>query len=146
METPRRPIEILFERMALVYGEAWTRSHGVTPMEDMQNFWDAELKGFVGRDVKYALDNLPDQPPNIIQFKKLCRSAPAPEVKFLDRPKADEAVVRKEIAKIAGLIRSEAPGKHWAQRILDKQAAGEPVTPTTLRMAKEALRREPSQE
>lgn len=140
MEAQRRPIEMLFERLALVYGAAWERAHGVTPMADVQAFWEAELNGFRGRDVKYALDNLPEQPPNIVQFKKLCRLAPEPEVKFLERPKADESVVKKEMAKIAALVRTEPPGTHWARRVLDKHAAGEKVTPTALKMAKDALK------
>jgi len=41
-----------------------------------QGSMGAELSGFKVEQIKHALDNLPERPPNLIQFKSLCQHAP----------------------------------------------------------------------
>ena len=82
--------------------------------------------------------------PNVIEFKALCRQAPAPEAPRLPEPKADPERVKAELAKLApvrqAVATSQRDGREWARRIVARSEAGDRIRPITLRFAKEALR------
>lgn len=67
----------IFERFNAVYGPALMRgTWGDEDLTEVWQVWADDLKTF--RDhpgaIKYALENLPaDYPPNLIQFKEICR-------------------------------------------------------------------------
>lgn len=149
MSLPTKAIDRLFERLAATYGAAWDRSLGATPVCDVKTVWAHELAGYGDRlaDVAWALENLPERCPNVIEFRNLCRRAPAPEVPRLPEPKADPERVRAEFAKLADLrdsmaatAKSGVRNVEWAHRILARRDAGEKISPTVLAMAKGALR------
>lgn len=141
----RSPIERIFERLAATYVSAWDRSIGVTPMIDVKTAWAHELSGFLQsratmKRIAWALENLPERCPNVIEFKNLCRSAPSAEVAELPAPKADPERVKAELAKLAP-IRAAAAAMptdrlDWAKRII---ANPQGRTPTVVKMARDAL-------
>jgi hypothetical protein len=133
----------LFERLAATYGAQWVRQWADVPMTDVKAAWAHELSVFTSSlsRIAWALENLPPKCPNVIEFKALCRQAPAPSVPCLPEPKADPERVKAELAKLA----SRSPygkqdPKDWARRILARHEAGEKLNPTSLRFAREALR------
>lgn len=141
-----KAIDRLFERMAASYGAQWTRQWQDVPMVDVKTAWANELDVFSAslHRVAWALENLPPKCPNVIEFKNLCRQAPAPEVPRLPEPKADPERVRAEISKLGELrakvaTGSAVDGKAWARAIMTRYHACERVNPTTLRFAREAL-------
>ena len=67
-----RVIKIIFKKMKLTYGKAFI---DVQIQEVMQN-WAKELSGFRPHEIAYGLERLPDKPPNVIQFRAVCRMAP----------------------------------------------------------------------
>lgn len=146
MSLPVQALDRLFARLAATYGAAWERSLGSTPLADVKTAWGHELSGFSGRleAIAWALENLPPKCPNVIEFKNLCRQAPAPEAPRLPEPKADPERVKAELAKLApvrqAVATSQRDGREWARRILARQEAGDRIRPITLRFAKEALR------
>lgn len=129
------------------YGEAWTRSIGSAPYADVLSVWGNAIDDFsksknARRCVRWALNNLPDRCPNAMEFRNLCRKAPAAEVPQLEAPKADPARVAAELAKLAPARASaigESDSKAWAHRILARHASGERLSPTVLAMACAAL-------
>jgi hypothetical protein len=83
----------------------------------------------------------------VIEFKLLCRQAPAPDVPELPEPKADPERLKQELSKLGDLKAKLATDtrvdhKAWAKRIMAKYHAGERINPTVLRFAREALRSE----
>jgi hypothetical protein len=137
-----KAIDRLFKRLSATYGAEWERSLGATPESDAKSVWAHELDQFKGslHRIAWALENLPERCPNVIAFKNLCRTAPAPEEIALPAPKADPARVAAELAKL-GHFRMEAKALpvdrlDWARRIL---ANPKGRTPTVLRMAEDAL-------
>lgn len=140
-----RAIDRLFKRLAATYGAAWDRSLGETPVADVKTVWAHELAPFENsmHRIAWALENLPDRCPNVLEFKRLCRSAPSPDVPALPEPKADPARVAAELAKLQVIVpRGEAPRspeKDWAKRILQRAKDGCVVNATSLRMARDAL-------
>ena len=142
-----KAIDRLFERLAATYGAQWTRQWQDVPMSDVKTAWAHELDVFsanLGR-IAWALENLPARCPNVIEFKNLCRQAPTPEQPRLPEPKADPERVKAELSKLgelrAKVLSTGSPRRlAWADRIVARHVACERVTPTVLRMAKDALR------
>lgn len=146
MSLPTKAIDRLFERLAATYGASWTRMWADVPMNDVKAAWAHELSGFENdlESVAWALDNLPERCMNVIEFRNLCRRAPAPEVPRLPEPKANPERLRAELAKLADVrakVANPKPdgAKDWARRIIGRFNAGDKVRPVSLRFAREAL-------
>lgn len=139
-----KAIDRLFHRLSATYGAAWDRSLGATPEVDVKTVWAHELSAFSGslHRIAWALENLPERCPNVIEFKNLCRAAPSPEAPALPEPKADPARLAAELAKLVPLreklTSAIAPKdcRQWARDIL---ANPKGRTPTVLDMARRAL-------
>jgi hypothetical protein len=141
-----KAIDRLFERLAATYGLAWSRQWSDVPLSDVKTAWAHELSGYGGRleVLAWALENLPERAPNIIEFRNLCRRSPAPEAPRLPEPKADPERLARELSKLQDLKQlvskaSKVDNKAWAKKILQRHADGEKTNPTSIRFAKEAL-------
>jgi hypothetical protein len=119
---------------------------GSTPLNDAKALWAHELSVFGNslHRIAWALENLPPKCPNVIEFKHLCRQAPAPEAQQLPEPKADPARLKAELSKLgdirAQVTKTNTDHKAWARKIIERAKAGENVRPISLRFAKEAIR------
>ena len=149
MSLPTKAIDRLFERLAASYGAQWTRQWQDVPMSDVKTSWSHELDVMTVslHRVAWALENLPPKCPNVIEFKNLCRQAPAPEIPRLPEPKADPERVKAELSKLGDLRAKAASGsltdhEAWAKRLIAREKAGEVLNPTVSRFAREALRSE----
>ena len=141
-----QPIDRLFERLSLTYGNAWQTSLGTAPLNEIKIFWLHELSGFMQSKesmmaISWALNHLPERPPNLVQFKNLCFQAPAVEKLQLPAPPADPARVSKELSKLADMriTNKKVDPKDWARKILADYAAGAKKTITVVEMARNAL-------
>lgn len=142
-------VEYVFKRLAATYGAAWDRSLGQAPIADVMTVWGYQLQQFTQstaakKMVMWALDNLPDRCPNVIEFKALCRRAPVAEPLALSEPKADPARVAAELAKLAPLrsrAESHSPVDHkaWAKRLQARHQAGEKLNLNQVRCYRNAL-------
>ena len=148
MSLPLKAIDRLFERMAATYGGQWTRQWADVPIVDVKAAWGHELSMYADnlKALAWALENLPERCPNVIEFRNLCRAAPKPEAPRLPEPKADPERVMRELSRLGELrkrVLSVSVGqKDWAHRIIARYNAGEKINPTTYRFAREALHME----
>lgn len=143
---PATPIDRIFSRLAATYCASWDRSLGQAPLMDVKTAWAHELAGFMQSRsammaVAWALENLPERCPNVIEFRNLCRMAPAAEAPALPEPKADPERLRAELAKLAPLREqfvavTPKDCKAWAMAIMANPAGR---TPTVLQMARNAV-------
>ena len=123
---------------------------GSVPMVDVKTAWAHELSGYANRlqDVAWALENLPERCPNVIEFRNLCRQAPREAEPQLPAPKADPARVAAEMAKLRPMLEQrkqmQQGGKDWARSLIARAEAGERIRPICQRFAREALRLEVS--
>lgn len=146
MTLPIKAVDRLFERLSATYGAAWTRQWVDVPINDVKSAWAHELQGFANhlQSIAWGLENLPERCPNVIEFRNLCRRAPAPDLPKLPEPKADPERLKQELAKMgnirAKVATASVDSKDWARRIIGRFEAGEKMNPTTLSMAKDALR------
>lgn len=148
MSLPSKAIDRLFDRLTATYGNEWiTRWQGLDG-QAIKSLWAHELSVYGNRleAIAWALENLPPRAPNVIEFKHLCRSAPALEAPKLPEPKADPERLKQELSKL-GEVRAKAVAgaglvdhKAWARRIIGRFDAGDRINPTSLRFAREALR------
>lgn len=142
-----KAVDRLFSRLTATYGRDFLARYAGVPESDLKAVWAHELAGFEAhlQSLAWALENLPAQAPNVIEFRALARRAPAPELLRLPEPAADPVRLASEFAKLAPLraVIAEAVGTHdpraWAKRHLARHAAGERVPSITLRFAREAL-------
>lgn len=146
MSLPAKAIDRLFQRLAATYLSSWTRMLADVPVNDVKAAWAHELAGFENDldSVAWALENLPERCPNVIEFRNLCRRAPAPELPRLPEPKANPERLRAELAKLADVrakvvMPNASSAKDWAHRIMNRFNAGESIRPVVLRFAREAL-------
>jgi hypothetical protein len=141
-----QPIDRLFERLSMTYGISWDNSLGSAPLNEIKSHWMHELSGFLKSKesmmaISWALDHLPERPPNLVQFKNLCYQAPAVEKPQLPSPPADPERVKQELAKLTPF--RMGPGvdpKAWAHKILKDYADGVKRPVAVVQMARDALR------
>lgn len=146
MSLPTKAVDRIFERLTATYGRAFIAQWEGVPEHDVKTVWGHELAGFgesrelLGH-IAWALENLPDTPPNAIKFRNLCRQSPALPVPRLNAPKADPERVAAAMAQLAPARVAVAAVDHkaWAKRIIARAAAGDKVNYLPLRMARQAL-------
>jgi len=144
MSLPSAWTDKIFAKLSLAYGRDFIGRWEGIDLGDVKTDWSHELSGFDAHPeaIAYALANLPQKPPTVIEFRAIARRAPLPEAPRLEAPKADPAKVAAEIAKQTDLKSAFAPKhnpKEWAQSIVNRAAAGDRIRPITLRFAREAL-------
>ena len=148
MTLPIAAIDRLFDRLTLTYGSEFKNKWAGLDVSDVKSNWAYELDVF-GENLKaigWALENLPDRCPNLIEFKSLCKQAPRPQTLKLDYSKADGEVVDAELAKIASEAfqtpkneRGHVDHKLWAKKLAQRHSDGEVLSHIQIKMYKAAL-------
>jgi hypothetical protein len=145
MSLPIAAIDRLFDRLAMTYGTEFSNKWGILNSMDVKTHWAHELAAFADNlnAIGWALQNLPDRCPNLIEFKSLCKQAPRPDNLQLNAPKAPAEIVDNEISKI--VMRLAKPQtenvdhKRWAKRLRDRHAKGEKLSVYQIKCYKTAL-------
>lgn len=122
MPLPATWVENLFGRLSLRYGAAFMRQWPDADPVLIKADWADVLDGMPGAAISYALRYLPTLPPNAIQFRDICRRAPAPDVVAIAAPveRADPERVTTIVSRAtrpAGLPQ-ESPADQCARNIL----------------------------
>ena len=146
MSLPTSWVDRIFEKLALVYGQAFLARWRDIDLNAVKSDWAHELSGYQHRPeaIAWALSNLPpEHAPTVLLFKALCGNAPAPQVAMAPEPKADPERLRAELAKLAPVlakpVQQSVDGRDWARRIMVRHEAGEPLKRYTLESARMAL-------
>ena len=145
MTLPIAAVERLFDRLSMTYGTEFKNKWTGMPLNEIKTHWAYELSQFADNlnAIGWALQNLPDRCPNLIEFKSLCKQAPRPTTIALDAPKAPADVVDTEISKIiSSLVKTpESIGDHkrWARRLKERHEKGEQLSPYQINCYKVAL-------
>jgi hypothetical protein len=141
-------IERLFDRLSMTYGSEFKNKWNGIPLNEVKSSWSHELGIFADNlhAIGWALQNLPDRCPNLIEFKSLCKQAPRPTTIALDAPKAPIEVVDRVLAEIA-LKAFKAPKddngnvdhKRWAKKLKERHQRGEKLSMYQIKCYKTAL-------
>lgn len=101
MALPSTWTDRIFERLELTYGHRFLSQWPAMAPEAVKAHWAIELDGMEqhGDAIAWALQNLPpDEPVNVLQFRALCRRAPAKQAPALPAPPVDRAKAKRAIA------------------------------------------------
>jgi hypothetical protein len=143
MSLSLKAIDRIFERLTMTYGRDFTSKWEGVDQNAVKSSWSHELSCFNGalHMIGWGLENLPEKPPNVIQFRTLCRQAPHAEAKALEVPKADPDRMRTELEKLSVFKVStiRTGNRDWAHAILRRLEDGAKISPTVVQMAKKAL-------
>lgn len=142
MSLSLKAIDRIFERLTMTYGRDFSSKWEGIDQNAVKSSWAHELDGYGGalHMIGWALENLPEKPPNAIQFRALCRLAPTEDKKQIEAPRANPERVKQELAKLSTLrepLNQTVDHKQWARVIL---ANPKGRTPTVIQMAKDALK------
>jgi len=138
-------IDRIFSRLAMTYGTEFTNKWGTLNGMDVKTHWSHELSTYSDNlnAIGWALQNLPDRCPNLIEFKSLCKQAPRAEYAALEAPKASAEIVDKEILKIVSSFvkpkKDNVDHKLWAKKLRDRHTSGEKLSVLQIKMYKSAL-------
>lgn len=144
MSLPVAWIDKIFTKLTLVYGRDFLGRWEGLDLNAVKSDWAHELAGFerFPEGIAYALTHLdPIRPPTVFQFRDLARKAPLPEAKQLPAPLASPAVIAEQFKRLAPRLKCAQPSadKRWAVAIMSRVEAGEQLSPTTVRFAREAV-------
>jgi len=116
-------VDSLFARLAVRYGSAWMGMWSGVDIAAVKADWAEELAGFVNAPdaIKHALENLPDRPPNVQQFRALCINRPV-AFKALPEPKAAAEVVEKAMSAMSRP--ADHDPKAWAWTLKAREESG----------------------
>lgn len=141
-------IDRLFARLAISYGTEFTNKWGTLSSIDVKSHWAHELGIFEDNlhAIGWALQNLPDRCPNLIEFKSLCKQAPRPSRTALEAPKAPVEVVDRVLAEIAATAlktpkdeNGNVDHKRWAKKLKMRHERGERLSLYQINCYKTAL-------
>lgn len=133
---PERWVQRIFATMRASYGAAfdrqWECPAGTDPADHiaaMLEHWGRELRGYQQNPgaITYALENLPEHPPNLIEFKALLRRRPEVQKPLLEGPKPDPARVAAHLAKLNKPEEQEDP-RRWARDLEAREKRGDNLT------------------
>ena len=137
-------VEVLFTKLSLVYGRDFFGRWEGLDLDAVKADWAHELAGFAHHReaIVYGLAHLPPKPPTVLEFRAICRMAPAPDTPRLEAPVANMARRDAELAKLQQILCELAGpvgGRGWAHKVLERAQRGERVSPYTVRQARAAL-------
>ncbi len=144
---PEPWVRKIFATMRATYGASfdrqWQCPAGTDPAEhaaEMIGHWARELRGYQQspQALAYALDHLPANPPNLIEFRALCRGAPQYAQPQLEAPKVLPEKMREAVAGIVKPEPADDP-KQWARDLQQREKNGAALTLAQRDMWREAL-------
>lgn len=148
MSLPATWVDRIFDRLSVVYGGEFLDRWRAIPLTDVKTDWGQVLAHYEADPgaIAWALENLPSgKPPTVLQFRDLCRAAPAKPIPMLPEPKADPERIKAEMEKLQEMVATKVPRGtddrlDWARRILTRHESGEKIASYTLTSARDALR------
>lgn len=120
MPLPASWVDPLLAKLTLRYGQAFMRQYADLDPGMVKADWAEVLDGFERHPaaLRYAVDNLPDTPPNAMQFRAIARRAPPPDVAALPAPQGEAPP--PQIGQLARTMRGKRPDRRSpAQQCID---------------------------
>jgi len=145
-------VERIWATMRATYGAAfdrqWQCPEGEDPLRHVSTLkahWGRELGRYQQAPdaIRYALDNLPAYPPNLIEFRAACNRRPDAPVPQLPAPKPDPQRVAEALAPLAAARAQASQARHpreWARSLHQQIQAGRKVSPAVRDMVADVMR------
>lgn len=109
MSLPDDWTDKIFQKLTLAYGRDFTGRYEGIPLEEVKADWAHELSGYLRspHSLAYALQHLPNKPPNVFEFRAICCNAPSEPMPALEGPVATytPAVRDAALAEVRALLK-----------------------------------------
>lgn len=145
MALPDSRVDHLFAKLAVRFGDAWTRKWEGIQMTAVRADWAAVLDGLPGPALQHGLNNLPREfPPTAHQFRDLCirraddDRASVPALPPPSSVNVGQAQRLREI--VVGAFSGRKDPHAWAERLQARHQSGERLTPAQVNAYTAALR------
>lgn len=143
MPLPEPWVDRIFAKLTVTYGAAWLRMWEGCDLTAVKADWAQELAAYQQNPdaIRFGLENLPEKPPNVLQFRDACRRMPRNDLLNLPLPEPDPAMVAmvKEVFAKAERI---AGDKTWARQLKSREEGGERLSLAQRNAWRDALRGE----
>lgn len=85
-------LEAIFTKCGLVYGRDFLSRWEGLDLEEVKADWKRELGHLLSAPaaIKYGLENLPNKPPHVLEFRSICIAHRHEPVRQLEAPLTDE--------------------------------------------------------
>ncbi|MFM9922733.1 hypothetical protein VLK31_07065 [Variovorax sp. H27-G14] len=142
-------VDRLFSALTLRYGTPFLDRWRDLDLHAVKTDWAIELNTFASNlhAVRYGIDHLPEKPPTVMEFKRLCHSMPAAvqSITYSDDVRGPTPAERDALRALSADIKAgmlfAKPGREWARTLVDRHETGQHHTTVTgLAMARDALR------
>lgn len=145
MSLPEAWTNRIFEKLTLTYGQRFLGLYSGVDIEAVKADWGHELRGYAQSPnaLKHALEHLPtEKAPNVLEFRELCRRAPAPKHTTIDYKgiKPDPVM----LAKAAEALKNDSHPKSWAYLLRKREGSGSNLSRAQREMWREALGLDPT--
>lgn len=150
MALPDSWVDHLFAKLAVRFGDAWTRKWEGIQMTAVRADWAAVLDGMPGPALQHGLNNLPREfPPTAHQFRDLCirraddDRATVPALPAPSSVNVGQAQRLREI--VAGAFATPKDPRRWAHSLKARHEAGERLSQAQIDAYTAALRALPEE-
>lgn len=137
-------LDTVMMKMALTYPNRFPPRN--VPTDLLRGEWSRELAGLDVADLKHGMQNLPEHPPNVTQFRAICVSRPKPlpmpitAAKYV--PRLEDVAQAKTVVSAFNAQKGQIDPLRWARNLRKREAAGEGLTPWQKQCWRDALARE----
>jgi hypothetical protein len=116
MALPSSWVDRIFDKLTLTYGHLFLGRWSGLDMQQVKADWAHELEPLRNSPhaIRYALENLPTEPPTVLQFRALCGKAPQPRA--LPAPQVDAEFVGEVLQRLHAARPMADPLQTPAQR------------------------------
>jgi hypothetical protein len=146
---PERWVDRIFAVMRASYGarfdRQWECPVGIDPADfvrDLKAIWGRELARFQQspKAIEVGLDNLPEHPPTLPEFRALCARRPDVLPRALPAPKNPPP--QGVLQRVASVGQSRRDARAWAHVLRERHRRGEQLTQFQVACYEEALAHE----
>ena len=126
MPLPASWVDALFGKLTVAYGQRFLGLYAGLSLDAVKADWGDTLDGLQARPeaIKHALAHLPpDNPPTAMQFRAICRNAPAPAAPRLDAPHAlpDPQRMAQALGKLQTTTSASKSGREVALKLARRE-------------------------
>lgn len=136
---PDDVVDRLFTALTVRYGAPFLERWRDLDLAVVKGDWARELACFRSNlgALRYALDFLPEKPPTVIEFRKLCNAAPSATA--LPNAAAVRGPTPAELEALRASLRAAPRDRHWAHELLARHKRGQYHSPAAVAMAQRAI-------
>lgn len=139
MSLPVAWVDRIFDKLTITYGRDFVGRYEGLDIKNVKTDWAHELSGFFVHPsaISYALANLPERAPSVVEFKRIARLSRPPEVPQIEvAVKADPERLARELQRMTDRAKHQRTHRQWAYDLIARHDGGDPRPHACVKMAR----------